>query len=128
LKKMDPLKQRRDLFVFEGDVDATIGLVSWGSIAGVALEALHLARAEGIKVRLLIPKLVYPVAEEIYAEFFAPLQRCLVVEQSHQGQLYRIIRMWVSSVPPQFDVLAKSGANPIPPEEVLAKIRAMARS
>jgi 2-oxoglutarate ferredoxin oxidoreductase subunit alpha len=127
LKKMDPLKQRRDLFVIEGDPDATIGLISWGSIAGVATEALNLARAEGIKVRLLVPKLLYPVAEEIYREFFAPLQRCLVIEQSHQGQLYRIIRMWVP-VPSQYDVLAKSGANPIAPEEVLEQIRRMARS
>jgi 2-oxoglutarate ferredoxin oxidoreductase subunit alpha len=126
LKKMDPLKHRRDLFMFEGDEDATIGLISWGSVAGVALEALHLARAEGLKVRLLAPKLLYPVSEEIYGEFFAPLRRCLVVEQSHQGQLYRIIRMWVQ-VPAQFEVLAKSGANPIAPEEVLGRIRTMAQ-
>ena len=127
LKKMDPLKQRRDLFVLEGDPDATIGLISWGSVAGVAMEALQLARAEGLKVRLLVPKLLYPVAEDIYREFFAPLRRCLVVEQSHQGQLYRIIRMWVS-VPPEFTVLAKSGSNPIAPEELLEQIRAMART
>ncbi|HZL45739.1 MAG TPA: 2-oxoacid:acceptor oxidoreductase subunit alpha [Opitutaceae bacterium] len=126
LKKMDPLKLRRDLFLIEGDPDATIGLISWGSIAGVAMEALQLARAEGIKTRLLVPKLLYPVAENIYQEFFAPLQQCLVVEQSHQGQLYRIIRMWVS-VPPRYDVLAKSGSNPIAPEEILEKLRAMAR-
>jgi 2-oxoglutarate ferredoxin oxidoreductase subunit alpha len=126
LKKMDPLKRRRDLFVFEGDPGATIGLISWGSVAGVALEALHLARAEGLKVRLLVPKLLYPVAEEVYGEFFAPLQRCLVVEQSHQGQLYHIIRMWVP-VPPHYEMLAKSGANPIAPEEVLGRIRTMAR-
>lgn len=126
LKKMDPLKLRRDLFLIEGDPDATIGLISWGSIAGVAMEALQLARAEGIKARLLVPKLLYPVAENIYQEFFAPLQQCLVVEQSHQGQLYRIIRMWVS-VPPRYDVLAKSGSNPIAPEEILEKLRAMAR-
>jgi 2-oxoglutarate ferredoxin oxidoreductase subunit alpha len=86
-----------------------------------------LARTEGIKARLLVPKLLYPVAEEIYREFFAPLRKCLVIEQSHQGQLYRIIRMWVP-VPPEFQVLAKSGANPISPEEVLEKIRVMARA
>ena len=126
LRKMDPLHHRRDLFVLEGDPDATIGLVSWGSVAGVALEALELARAEGIKVRLLIPKLLYPVAEAIYAEFFRPLRRCLVVEQSHQGQLHRLIRMWVS-VPPEFTALAKSGSNPITPAEALAAIRRLAQ-
>lgn len=128
LKKMDPLKQRRDLFLIEGDPDAEVGLISWGSIAGVALEALHLARSKGLKVRLLVPKLLYPISEEIYGEFFSTLRSCLVVEQSHQGQLYRLIRMWVPPVPAQFEVLAKSGANPIPPEEVVERIHAMAQA
>ncbi|MDD2763174.1 MAG: 2-oxoacid:acceptor oxidoreductase subunit alpha [Opitutaceae bacterium] len=125
LKKMDPLRQRRDLFVVEGDADAAIGLISWGSIAGVALEALQLARASGLKIKLLIPKLLYPVADEIYQEFFATLRKCLVVEQSHQGQLHRLIRMW-TSVPAEFHSLAKSGANPITPAQVLAEIRKQA--
>jgi 2-oxoglutarate/2-oxoacid ferredoxin oxidoreductase subunit alpha len=126
LKKMDPLQQRRDLFLLEGDPDATIGLISWGSVAGVALEAQRAARAEGLKVKLLVPKLLYPVVESVYKDFFATLRRCLVVEQSHQGQLYRIIRMWVN-VPPDYRVMAKSGANPITPEEVLEQVRLLAQ-
>jgi hypothetical protein len=35
--------------------------------------------------------------------------------------------MW-TDVPREFNVLAKSGANPISPEEILAKIRSMADS
>jgi 2-oxoglutarate ferredoxin oxidoreductase subunit alpha len=126
LQKFAPLQHRRDLFVVEGDSDATIGLVSWGSVAGIALEALRTARAEGIKIKLLVPKLIYPVAEEIYREFFAGLTSCQVIEQSHQGQLYRLLRMWVD-VPREFSVLAKSGANPISPAEILSQIHAMAR-
>ena len=126
LKKLEPLQRRRDLFEVAGDPEATVGLISWGSVAGVALEALQLAQAENLKVKLLIPKLLYPVAEEIYREFFASLRKCLVIEQSHQGQLYRIIRMWVP-VPPEFQSLAKSGANPITPDEVLGAIRKLAR-
>jgi 2-oxoglutarate ferredoxin oxidoreductase subunit alpha len=125
LGKLNPLQSRRDLFVIEGDADATLGVIAWGSIAGVALEAVAAARARGIKVKLLVPKLVYPVAEKIYQEFFASLDQCLVVEQSHQGQLFRIIRMWVN-VPAGFQVMAKSGANPISPAEVTAKILQLA--
>ncbi len=125
LQKFNPLKQRRDLFVVEGEPDARIGLIAWGSVAGVALEALRTARAEGLEAKLLIPKLLYPVAEEIYAEFFASLERCVVVEQSHQGQLRRLIRMW-ADVPHDFIGLTKSGANPIAPAEVVAAIRTMA--
>jgi 2-oxoglutarate ferredoxin oxidoreductase subunit alpha len=127
LKKLAPLQQRRDLFVVAGDPEATVGFISWGSVAGVALEALQLAQAEGLKVKLLIPKLLYPVAGEIYREFFASLRKCLVIEQSHQGQLYRIIRMWVP-VPSEFHSLAKSGANPITPDEVLGAIRKLTQT
>jgi 2-oxoglutarate/2-oxoacid ferredoxin oxidoreductase subunit alpha len=126
LHKFAPLHHRRDLFFMEGEPDATIGLISWGSVAGIALEALRRVRAEGIEIKLLVPKLIYPVAEEIYREFFATLQRCYVIEQSHQGQLHRLIRMWVD-VPREFNVLAKSGANPISPDEIVAQIRAMTR-
>jgi 2-oxoglutarate ferredoxin oxidoreductase subunit alpha len=125
LNKFNSLKERRDLFVVEGDPDAQIGVISWGSVAGTALEAVRTARAEGLAVKLLIPKLVYPVAEQVYAEFFASLRRCVVVEQSYQGQLHRIIRMWVDT-PREFTALAKSGANPIVPAEIVAAIHAMA--
>jgi 2-oxoglutarate ferredoxin oxidoreductase subunit alpha len=125
LKKFQPLKQRRDLFLIVGDTDAPVGLVSWGSVAGVALEALQLARAEGLRVKLLVPQLVYPVSEEIYRDFFASVQAGLVVEQSHQGQLYRVIRMFVD-MPAGVRSMAKSGANPILVSEVLARVREMA--
>lgn len=127
LNKMNPLKERRDLFVVVGDADAELGVISWGSVAGVALEAVQTARAQGTKVKLLIPKLLYPISESIYADFFASLQRCLVVEQSHQGQLHRLIRMWVN-VPADFVSLARSGANPIAPATVVEKLLALSAS
>ena len=127
LNKLNPLKQRRDLFMVEGDPDATIGVISWGSVAGVAIEGLRLARAEGLEARLLVPKLLYPVAEDVYADFFASLERCVVIEQSHQGQLHRILRMWADP-PENFAALARSGANPIAAADVVDAIRAMARA
>jgi 2-oxoglutarate/2-oxoacid ferredoxin oxidoreductase subunit alpha len=127
LAKFNPLKKRRDLFVTEGDADAALAVIAWGSVAGIALEGVRKARAEGLEVKLLVPKLLYPIAEDLFAEFFASVRRCVVVEQSHQGQLHRLIRMWVN-VPPQFTAFAKSGANPITPDEIVVQIRAMARA
>lgn len=125
LSKFNPLKRRRDLFVMEGDPTAPVGLIAWGSVAGVALEAVRRAQARQLPVKLLIPKLIYPVAEEIYTEFFASLSHCTVVEQSHQGQLHRIIRMWVDG-PRSFTCLAKSGANPFTPDEILNHLTSLA--
>jgi 2-oxoglutarate ferredoxin oxidoreductase subunit alpha len=125
LRKLHPLKRRRDLFLIKGNGDAPVGLISWGSVAGVAMEALQLAQADGLQVKLLIPKLLYPVSEEIYRDFFASVQAGLVVEQSHQGQLYRVLRMMVN-VPDGMESLTRSGSNPIIAAEIVDRLRAMA--
>jgi 2-oxoglutarate ferredoxin oxidoreductase subunit alpha len=122
IRKLDPLKRRRDLFVVEGDPHAPLGLVSWGSVAGAAREALEIARGEGLQAKLLVPKLLFPVAEEVYADFFRSVRAGLVVEQSHQGQLYRVLRMYVD-VPPGVQPLARSGSNPILPMSIVERLR-----
>jgi len=122
IRKLDPLKRRRDLFVIEGDLNAPVALVAWGSVAGTAQEALELARREGIRAKLLVPKLLFPVAEEVYNDFFRNVRAGLVVEQSHQGQLYRILRMYVN-VPAGVVPVAKSGSNPILPTSIAERLR-----
>lgn len=122
IRKLDPLKRRRDLFVVEGDPQAPVALVAWGSVAGTAREALEIARAEGIHAKLLVPKLLFPVAEEVYADFLRSVRAGLVVEQSHQGQLYRILRMYVD-VPAGMQALARSGSNPILPSSIVERLR-----
>jgi 2-oxoglutarate ferredoxin oxidoreductase subunit alpha len=123
-RKLAPLHKRRDLFSIEGDPHAPLGLISWGSTAGVCREALALAQAEGIRVKLLVPRLLFPVAEEIYHEFLVTLRAGLVVEQSFQGQLYRLLRMYID-VPPEVEAMARAGANPFLPEEVVARLRSL---
>jgi len=125
-KKLQPIKSRRDLFRVVGDADATVGMVSWGTVAGVAIEALRIARAEGVRAKLLIPTLLYPVPEDVYQDFFASIQRGFVLEQSHQGQFYRVLRMF-TEVPRGMRSWARSGSNPFLPKEVARKLHKMAR-
>jgi 2-oxoglutarate ferredoxin oxidoreductase subunit alpha len=124
-KKLDPLKSRKDLFEIVGNPNAKIGVISWGGSAGVTREAVDLAIAKGLDVKMLTPYLVYPIAEQVYADFFASVKAGLVVELSHQGQLYRILRMFVD-VPRSVELFCRSGANPFQPGEVLARIAALA--
>jgi 2-oxoglutarate ferredoxin oxidoreductase subunit alpha len=124
IDKLRPLKYRRDLYLIEGDPDAPIALVSWGSVAGVAREAVERAQVERLRVKLLVPKLLYPVSEEIYRDFFASVEAGLVVEQSHQGQLFRVLRMFVD-LPDGVRSLAKSGSNPITATEIVERLRAL---
>ncbi len=126
-RKLRALKQREDLLLIEGDPNAPIAMVSWGSSAGICREAVQLAKAKGLRVKLMIPLLVYPIAEDAYARFFQGVQAGLVVEQSFQGQLYRILRMYVD-VPRNVQSMCRSGANPFQPAEVLARLQEVALS
>lgn len=124
-RKLDPLKQRRDLFAVEGDVDADVAMIAWGSVAGVCHEALAIARAAGVRAKLLVPYLIYPIAEEVYDDFFAGVRVGLVVELSHQGQLYRILRSFVD-VPRGVGQMTRNGANPFQPREVADELMKLA--
>jgi 2-oxoglutarate ferredoxin oxidoreductase subunit alpha len=122
IRKFEPLNKRRDLFHIEGDPAAPLGMVSWGSSAGVCREALARARSEGLRVKLLVPYLLYPVVEEVYRDFFRSVEAGIVVEQSHQGQLFRVLRMFLD-VPRGVEPMTRSGANPFLPEEVVLRLR-----
>jgi 2-oxoglutarate ferredoxin oxidoreductase subunit alpha len=123
--KLEPLKARRDLFAVEGDPDAPLAMIAWGSVAGVCREALATLRAGGLRAKLLVPTLLYPVAEQLYRDFFASVRAGVVVELSHLGQLYRVLRMFVD-VPAGVKPMARSGANPFQPAEIVARVEAAA--
>jgi 2-oxoglutarate ferredoxin oxidoreductase subunit alpha len=123
-RKLAPLGHRRDLFDLAGDPRAPLVLVSWGSTAGVCREAFQHARAEGLPVKLLVPHLLYPVAEAVYRDFFGSARVGLIVEQSYQGQLYRLLRMFLD-VPAGVVSMARPGANPFAPAEVIARLRTL---
>jgi 2-oxoglutarate ferredoxin oxidoreductase subunit alpha len=124
IRKLDPLRERDDLFRVEGDVNAPFALVSWGSSAGVCREAFALATAKGLPVKLLVPYLLYPVNEGVYRRFFANVTAGLVVEQSYLGQLYRVLRMMID-VPAAVRPFCRSGANPFHPTEIVEALEAL---
>lgn len=124
-KKLLPLEAWSGAVKVYGDPDAELALIAWGSIGGVAEEAMTLAQAAGHKVKVLVPRLLYPVPKAQYARFFAGVKAGLVVEQSHQGQLYKILRMELD-LPKGVASHCRSGANPIQPAEVANRLMAMA--
>ena len=121
IHKFDRLRKRDDLFRIEGEASAPLGLISWGSIAGVCREAMALANAEGLQVKLLVPYLLFPVNEGVYRRFFSSMKAGLVVEQSYLGQLYRVLRMMLD-VPVGLKSFSRSGANPFQPSEIVRKL------
>jgi 2-oxoglutarate ferredoxin oxidoreductase subunit alpha len=122
IHKFDRLRKRDDLFRIEGEASAPLGLISWGSIAGVCREGMALANAEGLQVKLLVPYLLFPVNEGVYRRFFSSMKAGLVVEQSYLGQLYRVLRMMLD-VPVGLKSFSRSGANPIQPADIVRQLQ-----
>lgn len=84
--------ERLKLYERFGDDDAEIGIIGWGSTIGPVKEAVELAQAEGIKVAVLYPKMLYPLSRPLIENFIAKRQAIIVPELNYVGQLARMIQ------------------------------------
>ena len=72
-------------------------MVTWGSLTSTAREAIARAADDGIKARLISPRLLSPVQPEKLAAALKGTKRILVVEQTHGAQFYRYLRAHYAS-------------------------------
>ena len=97
LAQLDKRRDKLDHFNF-GDHWASIegsgdlAVITWGSLTGAAREAVERAAADGIKVRMIAPRLLTPIQPERLAAALAGVKRILVVEQTHGGQFNKFLR------------------------------------
>ncbi len=76
----------------EGDPQAPFAVLTWGSTTPAVREGIARARADGLAVRLISPRLLYPARPEAMAAALAGVERILVVEHSHSAQFARYLR------------------------------------
>ena len=74
----------------EGEGDAAI--ITFGSVTGVAREALSRLAARGVTVKLVALRLLAPALPEKLEQALEGVRRVLVVEQNHSAQLFRYLR------------------------------------
>lgn len=129
--KMRRLMRKIDLGV--GDIlkheallleDADIGILAYGSSARSAKAAIRLARARGIKVGLLRPLTIWPFLEGPVADL-AKRVRHIIVPEMNLGQLVLEVERVVQGRCAVHRVNRVTG-EPIPPDEILAAIEALA--
>ncbi|SEH25734.1 2-oxoacid:acceptor oxidoreductase subunit alpha [Magnetospirillum fulvum] len=113
-----------DWATIEGEGE--IAVITWGSCTGAAREAVIRARADGVKARLIAPRLLYPTLPEQMARALDGVRKILVVEQSHLGQFNRYLR-GEYDLPARPDVLSRPGPLPIRPGEIHARLLAMGK-
>jgi 2-oxoglutarate ferredoxin oxidoreductase subunit alpha len=92
-------------------------VVTWGSLAGAAREAIELAARDGIEASLLTLRLLSPAQPERFAAALNGKKRVLIVEQSHGAQFYRYLRAHYE-LPDAVRVLHRPGPLPIRSSEI----------
>jgi 2-oxoglutarate ferredoxin oxidoreductase subunit alpha len=122
LKQLDKRRDKLDHFNF-GDHWATVegkgdlAVLTWGSLASTAREAIARAAADGLNVRLVAPRLLTPVQPERLAAALKGVKRILVVEQTHGGQFHRYLRAHYD-LPAEVRVFKRPGPLPITAGEI----------
>jgi 2-oxoglutarate ferredoxin oxidoreductase subunit alpha len=100
----------------EGDGD--LAVVTWGSTASTVREAIGslpadlAARIKQISLRLLLPARTMRMADTL-----SGVERVMVIEQNHSGQLYRFLRAWYD-LPADVQTMHRPGPSVFRPGQV----------
>lgn len=103
-----------------GDEDAAIGFSAWGSPTGAIIEGMEIARAEGIKSKLIRSLMIYPQPEASYRAFFDSCERIVIPEMNFQGQYAAVMKARYGIRPTEIHL---PGVYPVSPEEIAQVIR-----
>jgi 2-oxoglutarate ferredoxin oxidoreductase subunit alpha len=110
----------------ERDVeDAEVVVVAYGITARVALRALQMARAEGIRVGLHRPTVVWPFPEKRLRALAGKVKAFVVVEMNY-GQMVREVERCVGGKARTL-LVPHGGGTVHDPQEILKAIREAAR-
>ncbi len=104
----------------EGKVD--IGVISWGSSAGAARDAVASASKEGIRAACFSSLMLSPFPEEDVKKFAARCGKLLVPELNHTGQFANQVTRILSGPVERLNFV---NGLPMAAEDILQKIREM---
>lgn len=76
-----------------GSEDPEVLLVGWGSVKGVALDALEILRNRGVKAAYLHVRVLWPFPSTYVSELISSADSVVVVEHSYMVQLASLITM-----------------------------------
>ena len=76
----------------EGEADADVTLIGWGSTFGVITEAVELLKDRGISANYLLIKWIVPFHGDAVTEILNAARRTIIVENNYSGQFYRYMR------------------------------------
>jgi 2-oxoglutarate ferredoxin oxidoreductase subunit alpha len=120
--QLDKRRDKLNNFAY-GDHWATLegtgdlAVITWGSLTGIAREAIHRAAQDGVNASLIAPRLIFPIQNEQMMAALAGKTRVLVVEQTHSGQFYHYLKAHYD-MPGGMRVFNRAGPIPITIDEI----------
>ncbi|MDH0425449.1 2-oxoacid:acceptor oxidoreductase subunit alpha [Stutzerimonas stutzeri] len=121
LRKLTGFDYGEHWAAIDGPADAPFSIVTWGSSTEPVREAVVRLRERGIVPRLIALRLISPARPEQFAKALAGIERMLIVEQSHSGQLHRYLRAHYE-LPGEVRMLLQPGPLVIRPGAVLQRL------
>jgi len=124
---VDKIRQKADQIVRyeERDLeDAEVVVVAYGITSRVALRALQMARAEGIRAGLHRPIVVWPFPEKRVRELAEKIKAYVVVEMNYGQMVYEVERCACGKA--QTLLVPHGGGSVHNPEDILKAIREVA--
>ena len=91
-RKVSDMLQRVAPPHLEGEEDAEVTLVGWGSTYGTIMEAVDLLAVQGIKCNQLSIKWIVPFHADAITDILSKAKKVIVVENNESGQFYRYMR------------------------------------
>ncbi len=117
--KIEPLRVEYETVEIDGDDDADVGVIAWGSTIGAIREAVARLREQGVKVAGFYPKLLWPMPVEQYEAFAKKCKKIVVAEVNYQGQLAHFVRSETSIDPISYTIC---GGMPFTPSMIVDKV------
>lgn len=101
--------------------DAELAIIAFGGASRAAYDAVDLARAEGLKVGLMRPITIWPLAEKQIKTLAGKVKYLLVHELNYGQYVLEVERVVAGQIP--VNLFAKYDNEPATPKEILAEIK-----
>ncbi len=118
---VNKIRKNRDKIVsfsIEGDADANIGIVAYGSVYRAALEAIQIGREKGLKISVFRPITLWPSPDRELRKFAENLD-FIIVPELNTGMYVLEVERITRDIVPVYQLNKIGGGIPIYPEEII---------
>lgn len=107
-----------------GDPGSDIGILTWGSTAGQAGEAVRTLGEQGTRVECLAPEMLWPLPDHQLGEFVRAKRVLIVPEVNHNGQFADLVAARYGR---KVQKLNRYGGAPFKVSEIVAAVQEVAQ-